>query len=204
MYSKISNLVLGFHGCDKSVAEQVISGKTRLRPSQNDFDWLGNGIYFWEGNPRRALEYAQFLKDHPERIMGKEPIRNPAVVGAVLDLGHCLNLFETESISRMQTSYQLMKKSFKTAAKRMPQNKRPISEETDVLLRNLDCAVIQFIHRTREAENLMPYESVRGGFFEGEPIYPNAGVMSRNHIQICVVNPNCIKGYFRPLETIEQ
>ena len=87
------------------------------------------------------------------------------MVGAVLDLGYCLNLFETESISRMQIAYQLLKKSFATAGKKMPQNKRPIGEEKDLLLRQLDCAVIQFIHRTREAENLMPYDSVTRWIF---------------------------------------
>jgi hypothetical protein len=40
---------------------------------------------------------------------------------------------------------------------------------------------------------------VRAAFIEGEPLYPNAGFNDRNHIQLCVVNPRCIKGYFRPL-----
>ena len=28
----------------------------------------------------------------------------------------------------------------------------------------------------------------------------NAGFAEKNHIQICVCNPNCIKGYFLPRE----
>ena len=43
-----------------------------------------------------------------------------------------------------------------------------------------------------------PYDSVRGVFWEGHEIYPNAGFSEKNHIQICVCNPNCIKGYFLP------
>ena len=35
-------------------------------------------------------------------------------------------------------------------------------------------------------------------FWEGKPLYPNAGFAEKNHIQICVCNPNCIKGYFLP------
>lgn len=42
------------------------------------------------------------------------------------------------------------------------------------------------------------YDSVRGVFWEGKPLYPNAGFAEKNHIQICVCNPNCIKGYFLP------
>ena len=49
LYSRRSNLVIGFHGCDQSVVEKVIAGKTELLASTNDYDWLGNGIYFWEG-----------------------------------------------------------------------------------------------------------------------------------------------------------
>ncbi|TSA32147.1 MAG: hypothetical protein D4R64_16610 [Porphyromonadaceae bacterium] len=40
--------------------------------------------------------------------------------------------------------------------------------------------------------------SVRGVFFEGKELYPNSGFREKNHIQICVRNPNCIKGYFLP------
>ena len=50
LYSRRSNLVIGFHGCDQSVVEKVIAGKTELIASTNDYDWLGNGIYFWENN----------------------------------------------------------------------------------------------------------------------------------------------------------
>ena len=45
-----------------------------------------------------------------------------------------------------------------------------------------------------------PFDSVRGVFFEGENLYPNAGFKAKNHIQVCVRNPNCIKGFFRVRE----
>ena len=47
MYTKLPNLVLGFHGCrKKEVFEKVLSGEEPLNPSTNSYDWLGNGIYF--------------------------------------------------------------------------------------------------------------------------------------------------------------
>ena len=47
------------------------------------------------------------------------------------------------------------------------------------------------------------YDSARAVFFEGNEIYPSAGFKQKNHIQIAVRNPNCIKGYFIPRENNE-
>ena len=46
MYSKRTGLVLGFHGCDRSVRDKVIRTQNgRLKPSVNKYDWLGNDLY---------------------------------------------------------------------------------------------------------------------------------------------------------------
>ena len=54
MYEKLPNLVLGFHGCDKSTYEKVLKNYENLKASDNTYDWLGNGIYFWENSYQRA------------------------------------------------------------------------------------------------------------------------------------------------------
>ena len=46
LYSRRSNLIIGFHGCDESVVRKVVNGEENLIASTNDYDWLGNGIYF--------------------------------------------------------------------------------------------------------------------------------------------------------------
>ena len=58
-----------------------------MKPSENTYDWLGHGIYFWEHNYQRALEWAQ---QSPK-------VEHPAVIGAVIDLGYCLNLTDSAS-----------------------------------------------------------------------------------------------------------
>ncbi len=35
-------------------------------------------------------------------------------------------------------------------------------------------------------------------FKKREPLYPNAGFKTHNHIQLCIINPDCIKGVFLP------
>lgn len=66
--------------------------------------------------------------------------------------------------------------------------------------RNLDCFLINYLVAKEEKENGTKYDSVRGVFFEGNELYKNAGFREKNHIQIAVINPNCIKGYFKVRE----
>jgi len=46
------------------------------------------------------------------------------------------------------------------------------------------------------------YDSVRGVFVEGNELYPTAGFRDKNHIQIAIKNPECIKGFFLPIAKI--
>ena len=54
--------VIGYHGCDVTVAGRLLDGDT-FTPSENDFDWLGSGIYFWEYGADRALRFAEEQKN---------------------------------------------------------------------------------------------------------------------------------------------
>jgi len=187
MYSKLPNLVLGFHGCNFDTYEKVLHKNQQMRSSENKYDWLGNGIYFWENSYQRAYEWAVAR-------YGAEA----AVVGAIVDLGYCLNLTDYNSTDILIKGYEMLKMKCELQGIPLPENKNGRSK-TDLLLRNLDCAVIQQIHEYNRDTNKTPYDSVRGVFTEGGEIYPNAGFVSKTHIQLCIVNPNCIKGYFRPL-----
>jgi len=53
------SLAVGYHGCDRGLVERVVAGKDELKPSQNDWDWLGHGVYFWEDSCARALRWAE-------------------------------------------------------------------------------------------------------------------------------------------------
>lgn len=65
-------------------------------------------------------------------------------------------------------------------------------------MRRLDCAVIKRLHYIIAAnENLQPYDTVRGLFTEGNPLFPGSGFQERSHIQIAVCNFDSIKGVFR-------
>ena len=198
LYANRPNLTIGFHGCDQSVVDKVIAGKETLLASTNDYDWLGSGIYFWENNEERALEWAVELSKRPG-----SSVKQPAVIGAIIDLGYCFDLTDTAYLKELKKSYDFALEFSRISGIPMPVNKT-LGNSTDLLLRKLDCYVIQTTHRINREANKRAYDSVRGVFWEGKPLYPNAGFAEKNHIQICICNPNCIKGYFLPRNVDEK
>ena len=190
--ANLPSFSLGYHGCDRAVADRVISGRGQLRASRNDYDWLGEGIYFWEGDPTRAKRWAVELKRGGR-------INKPAVVGAIIDPGLCLNLLDRAYLKVTRAAYDELVTLSPEGARRLPTNS-DLPGRTGLLLRRLDCAVINDCRQLRLGRpDPPPFDTVRAAFIEGEPLYPNAGFNDRNHIQLCVVNPACTQGHFRPL-----
>jgi hypothetical protein len=58
----------------------VLLRREQLKPSGNDYDWLGSGIYFWEYGDRRALDWATGIAKRRPHI-----VETPAVIGAHID-----------------------------------------------------------------------------------------------------------------------
>jgi hypothetical protein len=195
VYSRLPAFVLGFHGCDHSVAAAVISGKRELRPSRNKYDWLGEGIYFWENNPQRAQEFASEGIGRKRR--GRRPIRHPAVIGAVIDLGVRLNLLDARFLRLLRAGYEELSRNCVETGQPLPSN-RPLTPGEEALLRDLDCAVINTIHASKSGLRIPSFDTVRAAFIEGPELYPGSSFRRKNHLQICVRNPDCIKGYFWP------
>lgn len=193
-----TSFVLGYHGCDRRVAERVFSGQEFLRYSHNDYDWLGDGIYFWEHNARRAFDFATEVS--ARLLHRRKKTTKPAVVGAIIDLGFCLNLLDSTYIELVSTAYEQLVRSSIESGIDLPRN----TGGGDLLKRNLDCAVLRTLHQARMEAGKHPFDTVRAAFIEGERLYENAGFSRKNHIQICVRDPRCIKGYFRPLDEMGQ
>lgn len=203
MYTTKSGLILGFHGCDQKISHDLVLQKIKFKPSANKYDWLGKGMYFWENNPLRALEFITDLYDNPQK--NKISIVKPAVVGAVIDLGHCLDLTDYYGIKILKEAYEYYEDLSKASGWEVLKNTNPksISDNPDNLWRQLDCAVINLHHQFRADNELKEFDSVRGVFVEGNELYPSAGFRDKNHIQISIINPNCIKGFFLPREKEE-
>lgn len=187
------SFVLGFHGTEKATVDTVVSQKRRMHldHSKRSYDWLGHGVYFWENDPARGLEWAASGKKNRK-------IKRPDVVGAIIDLGLCLDLTTQTGLEEVQLAYAAYQKSMHEAKQVMAQN----SKGVDRVLRELDCAVIEVLHQLRLDDGAPPYDSIRAAFPEADELYNNAGFRAKNHIQLCILDEKkCIKGYFRPLST---
>lgn len=198
LYSDRGNLSLGFHGCKSSVAEKLISNPGEIKISQNKWDWLGSGFYIWENNMERALEWAK-------NQYGEEG----AVIGVVYELGTCLDLMDSACIQLLKMARKEFENDMNAIGKPLPSNKDLKSDPNkDRILRNLDCAVINYLTSTTDEScrkdiqakgysEIRPFDSVRGCFNEGAKI-PGMEIYEKTHIQIAIRNLNCIKGIFRP------
>ncbi len=201
-------VVVGFHGCDRTVFEKVIKQGEHLSNSENDYDWLGHGIYFWEGSYERAFEWA---KKSPK-------VKTPAVIGAFIKLGNCIDLLDSEHLKKVKSAYEILKSECEKLGQNLPQNKHNISGVS--LVRELDCKVVLRLQQLnneliaedlgfsgvtgtnkRKIQNHIQFiDSVRGMFPEGDELYEGAGFRAKSHIQLCIINPNSIMGYFDPIQ----
>jgi len=172
------------------VGEGLLSG-TEFKQSSNSWDWLGKGIYFWEANPHRGIAFA---REQAERQAKKNKQYKPWVIGAVIDLGLCLDLTTQVGARYVELAYESLCEIINKADRKLPENKGNGAH-------NLDCVVINRLHDIIAETKITPaIDSVRGVFIEGDSIYPTSMFKEKTHIQICVCNPECIKGVFRVKE----
>lgn len=164
MYSNLPNLIIGFHGCDRTTYEKVLYMHERLLASHNSYDWLGNGIYFWENSLDRAEEWAiSYCKRYNRKYPDKKQ-KEPAVIGAVISLGHCLDLTDYGSAAILKTGYEILKYELSLIGKPLPAN-RNMKGNKDLLLRELDCAVLS-VSSTLQTDSLGYFFTQYSNFYQ--------------------------------------
>jgi len=171
-----SRIVLGYHGCDPAFAEALLLGRAHIadwQPSQNPYDWLGHGIYFWEFAPRRAKDWSD----------------KGGVIGAVIQLGNCLDLMDVQYTTLLQDQYRLVQRIRSTSGQLMPKNKGK--------RRDLDCLIINHLVASGERKRIT-YQTFCFPYLEATEIYTGSGIFRDSHIQLAVRDHRCIVGVFRP------
>lgn len=170
--------VVAFHGTRKSAAEKLISG-TAFGKSENDDDWLGHGIYFWEYAPQQAWWWA-------ERRYGAA---DAAVVGSLVRLGRCIDLLDPSNASLLVAAHAELDEALTSAGQTIKHNANTHKYR--------DCAVFNYLFAKLEQSNIL-VESARAVFVplkagKGLPrLWARSGVFRGAHIQLSVREPNNI------------
>jgi len=179
--------IIAYHGCSAETAERIRAGEP-FKQSDNDWDWLGRGVYFWEFGLARAWGWAQ------EQGASKGFV--PAVVGAIIQLGECFDLLDTHATEYLAEYTKTYVRSLRDAGKDVPRNRG-----ADFGARYFDCALLNNALAALEPEGIR-YQTVRCGFTEGPRIYDDGDITSElrlhSHVQISVRDPACIVGTFTP------
>jgi hypothetical protein len=186
------SLVIGYHGGERDECVAAVNDRKPLSRSDQKHDWLGAGTYFWDSDPKRALEWAEEKKK-------ANRCKDPYVVGAIIDLGKCLDLTQRANLDLLERAHQGFEAAQKMAGLPMPQNRdsQNVSSKNKVI-RTLDCAVLNYFHTLNKQAGLPPYDTVRGVFVEGDAAYTGSEIFRKTHIQIAVCNDACIKAVFHP------
>ena len=184
---RFARIIVGYHGCSEAFARKLLLGEQAIadwKPSENQWDWLGKGIYFWEHSPERAMRWAQ------EALRGRRG--EPAVIGAIVQLGQCFDLMNEGLAAILEESFKELSKDFEAEGLELPTNNKAGGKR-----RELDClAINDCLQRLGKAGR--QFDSVRGAFLEGPPVFPGTTISKETHIQVAVRNSACVLGVSRP------
>ena len=164
--------VIGYHGTRKRTAEALVRG-TPFRDSENDDDWLGHGVYFWEYAPQQAWWWAE------RRYKDDEP----AVVGAMIRLGHCLDFLDPQNGKLLEQSHKTLKEVFGITGKALPDNANNH--------KYLDCLVFQYMCQALQdsGRNVDACRAVFVPSGSRDRYWTRSGVYRGSHLQLCIRNP---------------
>ncbi|HEX6042509.1 MAG TPA: hypothetical protein VFZ20_31010 [Longimicrobium sp.] len=167
--------MIGYHGTSDAAARRILSSGFEI--SRNDYDWLGDGAYFFQDAPMRALEWArQRYGDHA------------AVIGAEIDLRNCVDLIDAKW-------HEVVRESYTDLVSRLQASAQPLPRQTHGAHR-LDREVINRMTAVLESRGVL-VRVVRAAFAEGDPLFPGSALWSQSHIQVAVRDPAAIVRIWR-------
>lgn len=139
---------------------------TGFRYSRNEYDWLGDGVYFFQDAPLRAREWAT-------RRYGDDA----AVIGSVIRLEGCIDLLDIGWV-------EVLTEAFEEYQVQQLQLRQPLPRQSTGA-RRLDRAVVNYVVDVlAEAGEIV--RTVRSTFSEGRPIFPDSALLDRSHVQVVV------------------
>ena len=114
-------------------------------------------------------------------------------------MGNCFDLLDTNYTRLLSEMFPLYRQACVENRVPAPRN-LPAREEApgDLVLRYLDCAVLNWCLDFLEKEERQHFHTVRCVFSEGTPAFEGSKIMAKSHIQIAVREATAVIGYFKP------
>lgn len=160
----------GYHGTSAEAARAIEN--SGFRPSQNPYDWLGDGVYFFQDGKARAQSWAT----------ARWPAA--AVIEAQIDLNDCLDLLDPAWFEVLSDAYDAIVALYASRGEALPRQ-RGLVHGMDRVVINYACEVLDQAgtHVT----------TVRGAFQEGRPAFPGSALATLAHIQVAVRDLTAIR-----------
>lgn len=170
----------GFHGTTELAGRRILEDGFSV--SQNDYDWLGDGIYFFQDAPQLALDWAR-----------QKSTAFPCVLEAHILIKDFIDLLDPKWSTWLANVHDRYVIELKAAKKLAPMQRGGAHR--------LDRAVLNYAVAVRTAEGYH-VGGIRGAFVEGRPVFPNSALFTKSHIQIAVRDRSYISDV-RILDTSE-
>ncbi|WP_420129993.1 hypothetical protein [Longimicrobium sp.] len=161
---------IGFHGTSEEAAQRILA--SRFEISRNEYDWLGDGAYFFQDAPVRAMEWAR-------QRFGD----NAAVIGAEIDLEDCIDLLDVPWHAEIARVYPRYLVEGEQQGRSLPRQSAGAHRR--------DRDVMNYLIDLLEEKN-RAVSGVRAAFSEGEPAFPDSALLDRSHVQIAIRAPEAI------------
>lgn len=155
---------VGEHGTSVHALDSIL--REGFRRSRNVWDWLGDGVYFWENNFSRAREWA--TEQHGS---------DGCVVRASIELRDCVDLTNRGWFQLMRDHADELRRRMDEAGIALPRQAGKNHAQ--------DRLVVNYLVERLEAAGV-GVACLRAVFSEGEPAFQSSGFYSQAHVQIAV------------------
>lgn len=153
---------IGFHGTNIDSANSILSSNKFL-DSQDEEEWLGTGVYFFENDVQQAVNY----------IYKAKKVANYKSIQVNINTNKLLNLVDTKT-----------NEQFNNFAKKFQNRYKTRKDHTQRKL--INAVILDAMYK------LEPYEVVRGVFPVPNTNYAPRTNIQPMQIQVCVRKHDCI------------
>lgn len=179
--------VRGYHVTPRSNADSI--HRLGFKPSTNPYDWLGEGIYFFQDGPNFAYHWGT-----SDRRAGRHD--DLALFAADIELHGFIDLLDFAWGQFLREASATLEESADPEYLKAKEKQKEYEFGVDQRQGHwLDQYVIQAAASGMKEKGI-EVMGVRSAFWEGAPLYEKSHIMDRQHIQIAVRNVAAIKDYW--------